>query len=556
MKKKTAAFLSITVLAVAMLAGCGQKGSGETSAAPEEIGASEGNDTDTTAAVDDDEKDGIVCYVGHGFWDGSLDPVKGAYAYGYDLTNNALLCVAPDSSYTDDLAERWEVSDDALTYTFHLKDGIRFQDGSDFSAEDVVFTYKTVMENQGDNENVDLTKLDSVEAPDGSTVVFTLKEPYSPFLDTTARLGIVPSDGYDSTAFDEKPVGTGPWKIVQYDAEQQLIMEANEDYFDGAPKIKRVTFVDMDNEAAFSNAQSGQLDIVMVQPNYVSEKIEGMHIERLETMDVRNISLPCRPRQTMKDAEGNDVEIGNDVTADVNVRKALSMGINREQIIENAFNGVGKPAYGFTKNLEWGNAPGSEDGQVEEARRILEDAGWVDEDGDGIREKDGVKCAFEVYTPSDEQDRYNLAAAVAEEAKGLGISIVVKQTSWDEIYQTSNTGGVVWGFGQYDPIVIKQLFASEGILKGAFDNKPAYENAKVDSLISEAIQTPRHEEAVAKWKEAQAVYAEEYPYLYLVNIEHCYFVSDRLDISVDTQIPHPHGHGIPIICNMKDWSYK
>lgn len=78
----------------------------------------------------------------------------------------------------------------------------------------------------------------------------------------------------------------------------------------------------------------------------------------------------------------------------------------------------------------------------------------------------------------------------------------------------------------------------------------------MDSLISEAIQTPRHEEAVAKWKEAQAVYAEEYPYLYLVNIEHCYFVSDRLDISVDTQIPHPHGHGIPIICNMKDWSYK
>lgn len=75
----------------------------------------------------------------------------------------------------------------------------------------------------------------------------------------------------------------------------------------------------------------------------------------------------------------------------------------------------------------------------------------MDEDGDGIREKDGVKCAFEVYTPSDEQDRYNLATAVAEDAEGLGISIVVKQTSWDEIYQTSNTGGVVWGFGQYDP---------------------------------------------------------------------------------------------------------
>lgn len=540
MRKKTLVSLVVSVMAISLSAGCGKKD-------VQDIGQ---------GAAPAKEADSIVCYVGHGFWDRSLDPVKGAYAYGYAFTNNALLSVAPDSSYKGDLAEGWEVSPDALTYTFHLKKGIRFQDGSDLSAEDVVFTYETVMENQGDNEDVDLTKLESVEAPEEDTVVFTLKEPYSPFLDAAAQLGIVPSDGYDSAAFDEKPVGTGPWKVVQYDAEQQLIVEANEEYFDGAPKIERVTFVDMDNEAAFSNAQSGQLDIVMVQPNYVSEEIEGMHIEEMETMDVRNISLPCQPKQVMKDRDGKDVEVGNDVTSDVNVRKALSIGIDRERIIENAFNGVGRPAYGFTRNLEWGNAPEAVDGQAEEAQGLLEKAGWVDGDGDGIRERDGVKCEFEVYTPSDEQDRYNLAVAVAEEAKELGISIVVKQTSWDEIYDTSNTGGVVWGFGQFNPIVIDQLFNSAGILRGDFDNKPAYENEKVDTLIGDAIDAADHGEAVAKWKEAQAVYAEEYPYLFIVNIEHCYFVSDRLDISVDTQIPHPHGHGIPIICNMKDWSLR
>ncbi len=549
MKKKTIALLLASAMAAALFAGCGGKKDGN-------IGKETASAKEETSASGETDDDGIVCYVGHGFWGGSLDPVKGAYAYGYDFTNNALLRVAPDSSYTGDLAESWEVAPDARTYTFHLKNGIKFQDGSDFSAEDVVFTYETVMERQGDNEDVDLTKLAQVEAPDEKTVVFTLKEPYSPFLDATAQLGIVPSDGYDSAAFDEKPVGTGPWKVVQYDAEQQLIVEANEEYFEGAPKIQRVTFVDMDNEAAFSNAQSGQLDIVMVQPNYASEEIKGMHIEELETMDVRNISLPCRPRQMMRDSEGNDVEVGNDVTSDVHVRRALSIGIDRERIIENAFNGVGRPAYGFTKNLEWGNAPEGQDGQADEAKEILEKAGWSDGDGDGVREKDGVKCEFEVYTPSDEQDRYNLATAVAEEAKGLGISIIVKQTSWDEIYKTSNTGGVVWGFGQYNPIVVSQLFNSDGILKGDFDNKPAYENKKADALIGEAIGAAEHEEAVSKWKEVQSVYAEEYPYLFIVNIEHCYFVSDRLDISVDTQIPHPHGHGIPIICNMKDWSLK
>ena len=74
--------------------------------------------------------------------------------------------------------------------------------------------------------------------------------------------------------------------------------------------------------------------------------------------------------------------------------------------------------------------------------------------------------------------------------------------------------------------------------------------------MTEAVSAGSQEEAVSLWKEAQAAYAKDYPWLFLVNIEHCYFVSDRLDISKDTQIPHPHGHGIPIICNMKDWKIR
>ena len=501
-------------------------------------------------------EDGIVCYVGHGFWDGPLDPVKGAFSYGWSFINNALLKVQSDSTYTGDLAKDYSISDDSLTYTFELKEGIKFHDGSDLTAEDVVFTYKTIQENQGNNEDVDLSRMASIEADGDYKVKITLTEPYSPFLDETAQVGIVPSDAYDSATFDEMPIGTGAWKVVQYDAEQQLIVEANEDYFDGAPEIKKVTFVDMDNEAAFSNAQSGQLDIVMVQPNYAKENIAGMHVETLETMDVRNISLPCQTEHTTKTPDDEEVEVGNNATADLAVRKALNIGINREQIIENAFNGVGKPAYGFTKNLEWGNAPEISGGQVEEAKKMLEDAGWVDEDGDGIREKGKDRCSFEIYTPSDEQDRYQLAAALAEDAKQLGIEITVKQTTWDEITAASYKAGVVWGFGQFNPIVLDQLFNSANFLKTDYANTPGYENEKVDALIKEAIETPKHQTAVEKWKEMQTTFEEDVPYLYLVNIEHCYFVNDRLDISEDTQVPHPHGHGIPIICNMKDWTIK
>lgn len=513
-------------------------------------GSAEKNRTEETS-----EKE-LICYVGHGFWESSLDPVKGAFSYGWSFINNALLKVQPDSSYTGDLAESWEVSEDALTYTFRLKDGITFHDGSNFTAEDVVFTYETVKANQGENEKVDLSKMVSAKAVDDRTVEITLSEPYSPFLDMTAQLGIVPGNSYDRDKFNETPIGTGAWKVVQYDTEQQLIVEANEEYFDGVPEISRVTFVDMDNEAAFSNARSGQLDIVMVQPAYAKEQVEGMYVEKLETMDVSNISLPCRKKQKVTAPDGEEVEVGNNVTSDLAVREALNIGISREQIIENAFNGVGVPAYGFTDNLEWGNMPQVVDGQADEAKKILEEAGWVDEDGDSIREKDGVRCSFEVYTPSDEQDRYNLAAAVAEDAKNLGIEIVVKQTTWDEITEASYQAGVVWGFGQFSPIVIHQLFDSETFLTAQYSNTPGYENEAVDRLIEEAVAAADHTIAVEKWKEAQSIYAEDIPYLYLVNIEHCYFVKDYVDISIDTQVPHPHGHGIPIICNMKDWTIK
>lgn len=501
-------------------------------------------------------KDSVVCYVGHGFWESSLDPVKGGFSYGWSFINNALLKVQPDSSYAGDLAESYSISKDALTYTFVLKEGITFHDGAELTAEDVVFTYETVKENQGKNEKVDLSRMTSIEAENDRTVKITLSEPYSPFLAMTAQLGIVSRGGYDSKTFDELPVGTGAWKAVQYDAGQQFIVEANENYFEGAPHIKRVTFVNMDNEAAFSNARSGQLDLVMVQPNYAKEQIPGMHVEKLATMDVRNISLPCKPLGTVKDGAGKEVLAGNDVTADAAVREALQIGIDREKIIENAFNGIGVPAYGFTANLEWGNPPKITDCRRKEAEALLEAAGWKDTDGDGIREKGELKCSFEVYTPSDEQDRYQLAAALSEDVRELGIEMKVKQTTWDEITEASCRSGVVWGFGQFSPMVIHQLFFSENFLAAPYSNTPGYENTQADHLIKEAIASPEHEKAVEKWKEVQEIYAEEIPYLFLVNIEHCYFADDRLDLSVSTQVPHPHGHGIPIICNMKDWSLK
>ncbi len=494
------------------------------------------------------QTDSIVAYVGTNIFDNSLDPVKGAISWGYSFTNAALLKVNPESEYVGDMAVDWHISDDALVYTFNLRQGVKFSDGNEMKASDVVFTYETVKAKQAENENVDLSRLDAVRAVGDYKVEFRLSEPYSPFLDTTAMLGIVPADTYDSTVFNQKPIGTGPWKIIQYDPNQQIIVAPNEHYYEGAAPIDRITLVYMDNEAALAAAHSGQLDIVMVNPDYAAEQVKGMSLIPLETMDIRNISLPVQPEQVK-----NGKKTGNNVTSDPAVREALAIGIDRQAIIQNAYNGVGKPAVGFMGNLNWANAETYADNRVAEAVALLEKAGWVDSDADGIREKNGVLCEFDVYAV---QDRYVLAAALAADAARLGISIKPHSASWDQIAANLNTAGVVWGWGQYSPTVLVSLLHSRYVDSGGYDNVVGYQNPAVDALLDRALGANSREAAVADWQAAQKLANADYPYLYLVNFEHSFFVSDRVDISVETQIPHPHGHGSPVICNMKDWKLK
>ena len=309
----------------------------------------------------------------------------------------------------------------------------------------------------------------------------------------------------------------------------------------------------MDQDTAYSNAVSGQLDVVMVSSTYIDEKIEGMSIHKLETMDVRNVSLPTLEPGTMKDSKGEEHKVGNAVTCDKAVRNALAIGINRQQIIDNAFNGEGRPAVNFTDNLPWASTDDYEDNRVDEAKEILEAAGWVDTDNDGIREKDGLKCAFEIIAPGNDEDRYKLATALSENAKDLGIEISVRNDSWDAAVAEENTTPIVWGWGQYSPTVLYKLFSSKMFLEEKYANVSGYTSPECDAAMDKAFSASSLDEAYAAWKEAQALCDAEYPYLYLVNIEHSYFINDKLDISEETQIPHPHGHGTPITCNLKDW---
>lgn len=176
------------------------------------------------------------------------------------------------------------------------------------------------------------------EAKDDLTVVFTLNKRWSAFASTTALLGIVPEHAYGE-GYGDNPVCSGPFKVAQLDKNQQVIVVPNEYYHGQKPAFKKITILELDEEAALAGAKSGELDVVMINPEYALEKVEGMHLETIKTVDNRGFNLPVIPEQ--KNAQGE--LIGNNVTCNFEIRKALNIGIDRVTIIKNALNGSGTP---------------------------------------------------------------------------------------------------------------------------------------------------------------------------------------------------------------------
>lgn len=511
-------------------------------------GSSGQNETDRAA---EDHKEELVIAVGD-MTEGDYDACQGYTMYGTNIFYSSLLRINKELETEPDLATDYEMSDDGLIYTFHLRDDVRFSDGETVTADDVVFTYETAKET---GASVDLSMMEAVEALDDTTVKFTLGRAYSPFIRTVALQGIVAKHAYGED-YAADPVASGPFKVKQLDVGQQLIVEPNEYYYGEQSSFAQITFLNIDEETALSYAQSGMLDVVKINPEYADEEVSGMHLETYATADNRGFSLPCIPETELEDGK----VVGNNATCDVAVRKALNIGISREEIIENALNGIGTPSWVRFENLPWANEePPLADGQVEEACEILEEAGWGDTDDDGIREKNGVKCEWTITGRTDDLQRYNLAVALADNAKKLGIKINAEAKDWTTCKEEARRSPTCIGTGDYSFIDVYNAFSSEFADPSlvSLSNPSMYTNDTVDGYLEQALVATTEEEAVEYMKKAQ--YDGEtgpnvdYPYVWLVNIDHTYFVRDGL--AVGEQMIHPHGHGLPIIQNLNEWEY-
>lgn len=454
------------------------------------------------------------------------------------LIQSTLTVTNADLTIGYDLATGMEVSDDGLTWTVTIRDDVSFTDGEPLTAEDVAFTYNTVKATSSVN---DFTMLDSAEAVDDTTVLFHMTTPYSIWPYTMAIVGIVPEHAYDSTTYGSNPIGSGRYTLVQWDRGEQIILEANPDYYGEAPKMKKVTILFMEEDAAFLAVQAGQADLAYTSAVYADQSPAGYSLLSCETVDNRGINLPTE---------------GNPVTADLAVRRAINIGVDREEMIQNVLNGYGTPAYSVCDKLPWYNPASEVAYDPEEAVRLLEEAGWVLGD-DGVRVKDGVRAELNILYATGDSVRQALAADLSNQLAELGIACTTEGVGWDTAYDRALTTPLVWGWGAHTPMELYNIYHTMPDTGTALYSP--YSNPTVDAYMDQALQCSDLEESYELWQKAQwdgttgVTQDGDIPWVWLVNVNHLYWVRDGLQVA--EQKIHPHGHGWSIVNNVDQWSF-
>lgn len=484
----------------------------------------------------------------------TLDPTQGWGHGNYPIIQSTLVKYTSDLTFTNDLATHYELSDDGLTWTFTIRDDATFTDGTKVTAEDVAFTLETAKSSQG---SVDLTYMDRAVALDAHTVVITLSKPTSIFLNTLASVGIVPKHAYNQD-YGRHPIGSGPYKLVEWKPQEQIVLAANEDYYGQVPAIKNVTIVFMSEDAALAAVQAGKVDVAYSSAALATTDVNGYHIEAIPSADNRGFTLPILPNEG-KSAQDN-APIGNNVTCHREIRQAIAYAIDRQQIVDAVLNGFGRPAYSENDSMPWNNPAVKLDTDLAIAEQLLADNGWADTDGDGIVEKDGIKAEFNCLYPSNDPLRQAIAMAAAEQVAQIGIKITVEGSSWDKITKRMFSEAVMMGWGSSSPNETYYLYRSEGALLDDFYNPEGYMSPVTDGYLHAALESLTAEEANANWQRAQwdgttgTAMQGVCPWVWIVNLDHVTFVRDGLTLG--KQPLHGHGHGMPLLQNLNEWTWE
>ncbi|XCP85494.1 ABC transporter substrate-binding protein [Roseburia hominis] len=552
MKKRKLVCLALTaVMVISMIAGCG-------------VGNKE------TEEKTEQKKD-VVVYGTPTAPGGTFNPVL-AYMGSDNLIDNlvyaSLLAITPDGSLEGYLAEEYTVSEDQKTIEFKLKDDIVWQDGEEFTADDIAFTLESVAKTDDDFGKVSRI-VGAQEFRDGESdtisgitvsdnvVKLELKETYAPLLNNIGTLGIIPKHIWGEIPFEQwgentellnNPVGCGPYKITKYNSGESVELEAFDKFFNGKSEISKFILKVVNQDAIVAELTSGNIDFVDVK------ELKKTEVDELEEEGFKKYSIADNMYQYIS------FNMRMPIFQDKNLRQAMIYAIDRESILKNIVEGRGSLINAPFIPAGWAAPAENELNDYaynpDKAIELLEASGWKDSDGDGIREnEEGEKLEFTLRCSNDSKTRENAVLYVKEcfEKVGIKVEVSIEEDSVvaeDCIYNHNfEMYALNCYFGQ-DPDPYpwwSSESASDEPGVGSF-NFGSYKSDVVDENINKGLNTMNQDERKEAYLNVAKQINEDAPMIYL-------YVQDR-EIMCNPNLEEFNPGTFNIFYNVRNWKFS
>ncbi|WP_026688771.1 peptide-binding protein [Alteribacter aurantiacus] len=581
--------LILSLSLVFVLAACGddEEASGDTEEddTATEDDATEDDGEDATEEDDDAEEGdsgeaqqggtitaGMYSAPGHQF-----NPLFYSDAYEANIlsfTHESLVQLNEELEYEPSLAHDWEINDDFTTITFHLNEGVKWHDGEDFTADDVYFTYATIadpdyvatggvrtnyvvgLKGYEEYVNGETDVFEGVEVIDDHTVAFHYEEENIKMLFDTSFI-IVPAHPFEGMEISEIPdssasrdagevVGTGPYHLSDMIEGEQYVLTAFEDYWQGTPYLDGITWRVIQQSVMPGLLESGELDMI-AEPNGVPasdfERVDGLeNITTFETQDFGYQYMGFKfHHRTTEDVESGTINpdnwVENEKLSDVRVRQAIVSAINRQGIVDGLLYGLGSVMEAPFPEASWAYDPDAVTEypyDPDRANELLDEAGYVDVTGDGMREDpDGNEWVLNLDYPTGNEVRERTAPIIADELGEVGINVNLRQPReagphFDAIEQDNNDfdlylAGWSLAVGDPDPAGIWQSTAAY--------NYTRWNDETSDELIRKAVTAPdafEQDYRAEVYNDWAAHVSEEVPMVFLYSADNIYAYNSAL----------------------------
>jgi peptide/nickel transport system substrate-binding protein len=431
------------------------------------------------------------------------------------LMFNSLVKKDEKFDYVPELASNIQRSDDGLSFTLTLRDGVTFHDGRPFTSADAKYTLDTVLastfakaasffEGSGSTRTA---YIKSVEAPDAHTLIIRLNKQWTGLLPNLVPIAMIPKDSYESQK--THPLGTGPFKFKSYDQVQQVVdLEANETYWDGAPKIPaiRARAISESNQLQ-AELQSARVDVAPLPTSLSPDAIKGLGQNP-------NLSVHQFVGSNLNLLTFNTTEAPLD---NVKVRQAIAYAIDRESMIRDLALGQGAIAHSILPEGSWAYVQGQTyHFDPNKAKQLLDDAGFRDPDGDGPQTRFAKPIIFRISGSSASARQY--ASVIQNYLRDVGIPVSIETSELNVLFEFLRRGQFQMTYGQWvggnqDPIFYHDLFATSEIPTEtrAARNRSRYSNPELDKILDEAANTYDHAKAAPLYAKAQEIISRDLP---------------------------------------------